>query len=99
MVLDPLGLKPLFGHTRRRRPDLVLRRKLDPLRLIAAMIYAPGYIQFGEARVHMIGPRLAPPLQQPRASPPATLLSQSPQPYLAPRPHPTPRCRVLPIHS
>src|SRR3546814_4745070 len=29
MVLDPLGLKPLFGHTRRRRPDLVLRLKLD----------------------------------------------------------------------
>ena len=32
MVLDPLGLKPLFGHPRCCRPDLVLRLKLDPLR-------------------------------------------------------------------
>src|SRR3546814_2832505 len=27
MVLDPLGLKPLFGHPRCSRPDLVLRLK------------------------------------------------------------------------
>src|SRR3546814_4989468 len=33
MVLDPLGLKPLFGHPRRRRPDLVLGFKVDALRL------------------------------------------------------------------
>src|SRR3546814_2877562 len=32
MVLDPLGLKPLFGHPRRRRPDLVLGFKVDALR-------------------------------------------------------------------
>src|SRR3546814_15973297 len=68
MVRDPLGLNPLFGHTRRRRPDIVLRLKLDPLRLIAAMIYARAYIQFGEGLVHMIGPRLALLLQQRRSA-------------------------------
>src|SRR3546814_19241136 len=40
MVLDPLGLKPLFGHPRRRRPDLVLRLQVDPLRLHRSMIHA-----------------------------------------------------------
>src|SRR3546814_3926312 len=40
MVLDPLRLKPLFGHTRCRRPDLVLGFKVDALRLQGAMIYA-----------------------------------------------------------
>src|SRR3546814_15242186 len=87
MVLDPLGLKPLFGHTRRRRPDLVLRLKLDPLRLIAAMIYARVYIQFGEALIHMIGPRLAPLLQQRRAVPLAHLLAEALHPYLEHRQH------------
>src|SRR3546814_14281483 len=40
MVLDPLGLKPLFGHPRRRRPDLVLGFKVDALRLQRPVIYA-----------------------------------------------------------
>src|SRR3546814_955412 len=38
MVLDPLGLKPLFGHPRCCRPDLVLRLKLDPLPRLCAMV-------------------------------------------------------------
>src|SRR3546814_9274094 len=45
MVLDPLGLKPLFGHPRRRRPDLVLGFKVDALRLQRPVIYAGVYIQ------------------------------------------------------
>src|SRR3546814_5349171 len=67
MVLDPLGLKPLLGHPRRRRPDLVLGFKVDALRLQRPVIYAGVYIQLGQPLVDMIGPGHAPFLQQRRA--------------------------------
>jgi hypothetical protein len=63
MVLDPLGLKPLFGHPRRSRPDLVLRLKVDALRRQRAMVDPRVYIQLGQPLVDMDTPRLAPFLQ------------------------------------
>src|SRR3546814_18973840 len=54
MVLDPLGLKPLFGHPRRRRPALVLGFKVDALRLQRPVIYAGVYIQLGHTHVDII---------------------------------------------
>src|SRR3546814_13047370 len=83
MVLDPLGLKPLFGHPRRRRPDLVLRLTVDPLRLQRAMIYAGINIQLGQALVDVIGQPPAPFLQERRAVPLAHLLADALRPYLA----------------
>src|SRR3546814_6995218 len=77
MVLDPLGLKPLFGHPRRRRPVLVLGFKVDALRLQRPVIYAGVYIQLGQPLVDMIGPGHAPFLQQRRAVPPAHLLAEA----------------------
>src|SRR3546814_9703199 len=74
MVLDPLRLKPLFGHTRCRRPALVLGFKVDALRLQGAMIYAGINIQLGNPLVDMVRPCLAPPLQQLGAVPVANLL-------------------------
>src|SRR3546814_4146480 len=97
MVLDPLGLKPLFGHPRRRRPDLVLRLKVDPLRLQRAMIYAGINIQLGQALVDVIGPRLAPFLQERRAVPLAHLLAEALRPYLAHRQHDMPVRLWLPV--
>ena len=77
MVLDPLGLKPLFGHTRRSRPDLVLRLKVDPLRRQGAMVDPRVNIQLGKTLVHMVGPRLAPLLQERRAVPLDNLLAEA----------------------
>src|SRR3546814_11000400 len=45
MVLDPLGLKPLFGHPRCCRPDLVLRLKPDPLPRYSAMVDPRTHIE------------------------------------------------------
>jgi hypothetical protein len=87
MVLDPLGLKPLFGHPRCRRPDLVLRLKVDPLRLQCAMVDPRINIELGKPLVDMIGPCLAPLLQQLRAVPLAHLLAEPLRPYLAHRQH------------
>src|SRR3546814_9777024 len=74
MVLDPLGLKPLFGHPRCSRPDLVLRLKVDPLRRQRSMVDPRVNIQPGKALVHMVGPRPAPLLQERRAVPLAYLI-------------------------
>src|SRR3546814_8839873 len=87
MVLDPLRLKPLFGHTRCRRPDLVLGFKVDALRLQGAMIYAGINIQLGKPLVDMVRPCLAPPLHQLDAVPVADLLPAPLHVPLAHRPH------------
>ncbi len=58
MILDPLGLKSAFAHALRGRADLVLRLKVDALRLKAAMIYAGVYVELGKPRVDVIGPPL-----------------------------------------
>src|SRR3546814_11318189 len=78
----PLGLKPLFGHPRRRRPDLVLGFKVGALRLQRPVIYAGVYIQLGQTLVDMIGPGHAPFLQQPRAVPLPHFLSEALRPNL-----------------
>ena len=87
MVLGPLGLKPLFGHPRRSRSDLVLRLKVNALRLQRAMIYAGINIQLGQPLVDMIGPRLAPLLQERIAVPLAHLLPEALGANLAHRQH------------
>ena len=87
MVLDPLGLKPLVRHPRRRRSDLVLRLKVDALRLQRPVIYASVNIQLGQPLVDMDTPRLTPFLQQRRAVPFAHLLAEALRPYLAHRQH------------
>src|SRR3546814_19037910 len=61
MVLDPLALKPLFGHPRCCRPDLALRPKLAPLRRSCAMGDPPITTQRRTRIVEMIYPSTAPP--------------------------------------
>src|SRR3546814_853844 len=73
----PLGLKHLFGHPRCSRPDLVLRLKVDPLRRQRARVVPRVNIQLGKALVHMVGPRLAPLLQERRAVPLDYLLAEA----------------------
>ena len=87
MILDPLGLKPLFGHPRCCRPDLVLGLKVDALRLQAAMIDPRINIQLGQPLVDMIGPCLAPLLQERVTVPLPHLLAEPLRPYLAHRQH------------
>ena len=87
MVRDPLGLKPLFGHPRRCRPDLVLRLKIDALRRQRAVVDPRVYIQFGQPFIDVIGPRLAPLLQERRAVPVPHLLTKALRPYVAHRQH------------
>src|SRR3546814_17673824 len=53
MVLDPLGLKPLFGHPRRRRPDLVVGFKFDALRLQRPVTFAGVSFQLGQPLVYL----------------------------------------------
>ena len=53
VILDPLGLKPLFRPARCGRTDLVLRLKLYPLRLIGAMTDPPFQTQLGHALVQL----------------------------------------------
>src|SRR3546814_18792105 len=83
----PLGLKPLFGHPRRRRPDLMLGFKVGALRLQRPVIYAGVYIQLGQPLVDMIGPGHAPFLQQRRAVTLAHLLAEALRATLAHRQH------------
>jgi len=87
MILDPLRLKALFGHTRCRWPDLVLRLQVDPLCLQGAMIYAGINIQLGKPLVDMVRPCLAPPLQQLGSVPLADLLPEPFPVHLAHRQH------------
>ena len=87
MILDPLRLKPLLRPARRCRTDLVLRLKLDALRLIAAMVDATLKPQFGHALVDVCAPRLAPVLQQFGAVPVTVLLPEPLRPYVAHRHH------------
>ena len=64
MFVDPLDLQPVHAHARCGRADLVLRLELDALRLQAAVIDARVDIEFGKALVDVIGPALAPLLEQ-----------------------------------
>jgi len=104
MVLDPLGLKPLSGHTRRRRPDLVLRLKVDALVGIGAMIDPPLQPQLGHALIHMSRPCLTPALQMLIAVPVAVLLAEPLRSHLAHRQHDmrvrlrTAVLRMVPMH-
>jgi hypothetical protein len=68
MVLDPLGLKPLFGHPRRSRPDLVLRLKVDALRRQRAMVDPRVYIQLGQRSLTWIPTPRAIPARAPCCS-------------------------------
>src|SRR3546814_10837858 len=64
MILDPPGLKPLFGTPHRGGADLVLGFKVDALALQGAVIYARVDVERRQSLVDMLGPRLAPVLQQ-----------------------------------
>src|SRR3546814_11868314 len=68
----------------------MLRLKVDALRLQRPVIDAGVDIQLGQALIDVIGPRLAPFLQERRAVPPAHLLAEAPRPYLAHRQHALP---------
>src|SRR3546814_18748626 len=57
--------------------DLVLGFKVDALRLQRPVIYTGVYIHLGQPLVDMIGPGLAPFLQQRRAVPLAHLLADA----------------------
>jgi hypothetical protein len=64
VFLDPFGLKPAHAHARSGGADLVLRLQRNALRLQAAVIDPRIDIEFGKALVDMIGPALAPLLDQ-----------------------------------
>ena len=87
MVLNPLGILAPTEPARSCRPDLVLRLKVDALRLQRAMIDMCIDIQFGQTRVDMIGPRDPPFLQQRVAVPVAHLLPEPLRANLAHRQH------------
>ena len=87
MVVGALGVLTAIEPPRSRRPDLVLRLKLDALRLQGAMIDARVYIERSQALVDMIGPRLAPFLQQRVTVPLTHLLTKPLRPDFAHRQH------------
>ena len=64
VFLDPLGLKPAPAHARCGGADLVLRLQRNALRLQAAVIDARVDIEFGQPLIDMLGPALAPLLDQ-----------------------------------
>src|SRR3546814_7287156 len=66
---------------------LMLLLKVDALRLQRPVIDAGVDIQLGQALIDVIGPRLAPFLQERRGVPLAHLLSEALRPYLAHRQH------------
>src|SRR3546814_3740322 len=87
MILDPPGLKPLFGTPHRGGADLVLGFKVDALALQGAVIYARVDVERRQSLVDMIGPRLAPALQQLGPIPVADLLPKALRANLTPRQH------------
>jgi hypothetical protein len=64
VFLDPFGLQPAHAHARSGGADLVLRLQRNALRLQAAVIDPRVDIEFGQALVDVIGPALAPLLDQ-----------------------------------
>src|SRR3546814_15171286 len=76
MFGDPFRLEAVGLHARCCRADLVLRFERDPLRFETAVIDARVDVEFGEAAVHMIGPALAPLLDEFGAVPVADLRTE-----------------------
>jgi len=77
VLFDPFRLKPAPLHARGGGPDLVLWLKIDALRFQAAMIDARINIELGEAFIDVLGPALAPLLDQLGAVPVAHLRAEA----------------------
>ena len=77
VILDPLGLRPALAHALRGGADLILRLKVDALRFQRSVIYADVYVEFGQPRVDVIRPALAPSLDKLGAVPVAFLRAET----------------------
>ena len=80
MIDGPLGILAPVQAPRAGRADLVLRLQVDPLRLQRPVIDPRIDVEFGQARVHMLRPALAPVGQKVGAIPLADLLPERPLP-------------------
>ena len=80
VIEGPLGVLASVQAPRAGRADLVLRLQVDPLRLQRAVIDPRIDVEFGQAGVHMLGPRLPPAGQEVGRIPLADLLAERPLP-------------------
>ncbi|MCY1170356.1 hypothetical protein D9M73_104240 [compost metagenome] len=87
MLVEPFGCQTLRRPARCRWADLVLWLQVDALRLKRAVIDPCIDIQFGQTRVDVLAPTLAPFLQQVGAVPVAVLLAEPVLADLAHRQH------------